>query len=141
MKKAISVTFLSLVLFALGLQTTRAFTFTAVADATSTTTTAPLDISLKINNPLDSTIGDLPTLVVRILDIVKLIATPIVILLVIYAGFLFVIARGDPKGLEKAKQALLWTVIGAAVLLGATVIATAIQGTITQLSLATLYVV
>lgn len=51
----------------------------------------------------------------------------------VYSGFLFVKARGNPEELQKAKRTLLYTVIGAAILLGARVIATIIQNTINTL--------
>jgi hypothetical protein len=50
-----------------------------------------------------------------------------------YAGFLFVKARGNEKDLQTAKDALLYALIGGAILLGAYVIAQAIQGTIDAL--------
>jgi hypothetical protein len=56
-----------------------------------------------------------------------------VALAIIYCGFLFVFARGNSEKLTHAREALLWTIIGAAILLGALAIATMIQGTITAL--------
>jgi len=56
-----------------------------------------------------------------------------VALAVIYSGFLFVFARGNSEKLGKAKDALLYTLIGAAILLGSWAIAEMIQATVTGL--------
>ena len=58
------------------------------------------------------------------------IGMPIVALAIIYCGFLFVQAGGNPESIEKAKEALLYTIIGAAILLGSWAIASIISNTI-----------
>jgi Type IV secretion system pilin len=60
-----------------------------------------------------------------------------VTLAIVYAGFLFVAARGNPGELTKAKSTLYWTIIGALVLLGAQVIASVIEATIKTLGTTT----
>ena len=57
----------------------------------------------------------------------------VAVLGIVYAGFLKVSARGDEEKLKKSDAVFLWTLVGTAVLLGAWVIAFAIQGTITEL--------
>ena len=59
-----------------------------------------------------------------------IIATPIVVLMLVYSGFLFVSAQGNPEKLATAKKAIMWTIIGAVVVLGASVLASAIEGTV-----------
>jgi hypothetical protein len=54
-------------------------------------------------------------------------------LAIIYCGFLFVKAIGKPEEIKKAKDALLYTVIGAAILLGAWTIAQLISDTIIEI--------
>ena len=44
---------------------------------------------------------------------------PFVVLAFIYAGFLFVKAQGKDTELKKAKEAILWSVVGALILFGA----------------------
>ena len=56
-----------------------------------------------------------------------------VALAIIYSGFLFVAARGNSEKLTKAKDTLLYTIIGAAILLGAWAIATMISSTVLAL--------
>lgn len=58
------------------------------------------------------------------------IGIPIVALAIIYCGFLFVSARGNSEKLSKAKDALLYTLIGAAILLGSWAIAQMISDTV-----------
>jgi hypothetical protein len=70
-------------------------------------------------------------------DILIPIGGVVAVIMVMYAGFLFVTARGNEAQITKAKQALLYAVIGAAILLGAKVISDAISKTITQLKVST----
>ena len=58
---------------------------------------------------------------------------PIAVLFLVYAGFLFVTARGSEEQLKKAKGILLWTIVGIAVLLGAKIIAEVLENTITSI--------
>jgi len=85
-----------------------------------------------LQNPLPS-ITDLSAFVKTILDIVLTIGIPIIALAIIYSGFLFVQARGKPEEITKAKQALVYTLIGAAILLGSWILAQAIGDTVGQL--------
>jgi heme/copper-type cytochrome/quinol oxidase subunit 2 len=62
------------------------------------------------------------------------IGTIVVILMLVYVGFLFVVARGSDTKLSEARQALLWTIVGALILLGAQAISLGIQATVTALS-------
>ena len=58
---------------------------------------------------------------------------PVIALAVVYCGFLFVAARGNSEKLTKAKSALTWTLVGAAILLGALAIAKMIAATVVGL--------
>ncbi len=69
-----------------------------------------------------------------ILAFVVRIGEIVVILMLVYVGFLFVTARGEPAKITTARQALLWTVVGALILLGAQVIAEGIKATVKALS-------
>ncbi len=84
-----------------------------------------------IINPLE--FNCVSELIFAVVDAVAQIGFYIVILFIIYSGFLFVKARGNPEELKKAKQTFLWTVIGAAILLGASLLANVIDGTLDQL--------
>jgi hypothetical protein len=97
----------------------------------------PIQMNIKIENPFNCGGVSNCTLQTLIETIVKNILMPIggviAVLMIMYAGFLFVTARGNTGQLDKAKDALLYAVIGAAILLGAWVISQAIGTTINSL--------
>lgn len=70
----------------------------------------------------------------KILSIVTdTIGPVIVILMLVYVGFLFVTAQGNSTKISAAREMLLWTVVGALILLGAKAIALGIQATVDAL--------
>ncbi len=89
--------------------------------------------SVTLLNPLGEG-TTLNSLLVDILKFVVRIGSIVVIFMLVYVGFKFVIARGNPTAIEEARNALLWTVIGALILLGAQSIALGIQATVKALS-------
>jgi len=91
------------------------------------------NITVKIDNPLGSGITDIPSFIEALINIILIVGIPIVVLAIIYTGFLFVQAQGNPEEITKAKKAFLYTVIGAALLLGAFVIARAIGATVDEI--------
>lgn len=84
-------------------------------------------------NPLNG-VCTLQQFLKAILKGVVEIGTIILIMMLVYVGFLFVAARGNSEKLQSAKSALLWTVIGGLILLGATAIQLVIEGTVSSLS-------
>ena len=84
-------------------------------------------------NPLGAT-----TLSVFVTDVLKLITTTvgpiIVILMLVYTGFKFVWAQGKEEEIKKAREMLLWTIVGALILLGAVAISQGLQATVSGLS-------
>lgn len=86
-----------------------------------------------LTNPLGDKINSIPAFIQTLLEGVIKIGIPIVALAIIYCGFLFVEARGNSEKLGKAKDALLYTLIGAAILLGSWAIATLISNTVLAL--------
>ena len=85
-----------------------------------------------INNPLKD-IHSIPQFIMRVVDVVLMVATPLIAVFLMYAGFLFVSAKGNEQQITKAKSVFLWSCIGAAVILGAKIFSYAIQGTIDSL--------
>lgn len=87
---------------------------------------------IQLTNPLGGQDGikDIPSLVKKLLEIVLKIGVPLIALSIIYTGYLFIAAQGAPDKLTNAKNSLVYVVIGAAILLGAYVIAESIVGTI-----------
>lgn len=84
-------------------------------------------------NPLGSG-TDLEKFLVNILDVVIRIGSIIVVLMLVFVGFKFVTAHGDPTKLKEAKDNLLWTIVGALILLGAQAIAIGVKETVKALS-------
>lgn len=85
----------------------------------------------KIKNPISyNTINDF---IKAILEGVIKIGIPIIALAIIYSGFLFVFAQGNEGELTKAKNALLYSLVGATLLLGAWALAQLISETVLKL--------
>lgn len=116
---------LSLILVIIGF-TTQTFAEDVTTNSSSVSTSAS-----GFSNPIKA--NDLSTLLTDLLKVVTTIGAVVVVFFLILAGFKYVTARGDSKKISEAHNTLTWTVIGAMVLLGAQVIATAIQGTINEL--------
>jgi hypothetical protein len=108
------------------------FLFPVISFATDTNFD-PTNTGGKIADPLGNKFADVPALIKTILEGAIKIGIPIVALAIIYCGFLFVAARGKPESLTKAKNALLYTLIGAAILLGAWAIAKMLSATVLAL--------
>ena len=93
--------------------------------------------TITIGNPFKCTPGTDCILSGLISAIINKILLPIgglvAAVMIIYAGFLYVTAGGNETQIKKAHDALLYAVIGAAILLGAWVISEAIRATINQL--------
>ncbi len=83
-------------------------------------------------NPLKAT--SISEFLVAIVDVLLIFATPIIVIYIMYAGFKFVTAQGNPSEIESARTALLWAVVGGVIVLGAKLIIEVIQGTITAFS-------
>jgi hypothetical protein len=88
----------------------------------------------KIVNPLASKgIDSVQGLIKILLQGLIRIGFPIVALAILYSGFLFVAARGNSEKLETAKQSLMYSIIGAVILLGSWSIAMLISETVLNL--------
>ncbi len=93
-----------------------------------------VNIPIKLDNPF-SVGNDLFELAEALVNKVVLpIGGVLCVLGFIYAGFKYVTARGDSKKISDAHNALLYSAIGTAVLLGAWVIASVIRNTIMSLT-------
>jgi len=84
-----------------------------------------------LTNPLKA--DSLNELLVLVLDAIIDIGVVVVTLMIIYCGFLFVTAQGNPEAIGTARTALMWTIIGALILLGAKTIAMVISETVKTL--------
>ena len=90
-------------------------------------------VNTSIPNPFNFG-NSLPEFIKAVVEKVLLpLAGVVAVIAFIWSGFLFVTAQGDPTKLETAKRAILYTVIGTAILLGAVVLTNVITGTIDSL--------
>lgn len=85
----------------------------------------------KLNNPLGET--SIQELLSKILDAVVMIGLPVLVMAILFVGFMYVKAQGNPEQLKTAHAAFFWTVIGAFVILGAQLISKALCNTATDL--------
>lgn len=82
-------------------------------------------------NPLGS--SSIYEFLMKIIDIILVFAVPIIVFFIMYAGFMYVMARGESGKLEDARKALTWAVIGGVIVLGAKLIFEVIEGTVKAL--------
>lgn len=85
---------------------------------------------MKFENPV--IYSDFGLLLAAILKVVLIIATPVVVFFLIYAGFKYVIARGNPEQIQEASKALLYGIIGGVIIVGSVTILTIIQNLVKQ---------
>lgn len=90
-----------------------------------------VNINVRINNPLP--FDTVEEFIAKIIEVFLVFAVPIIALAIIYTGFMFVTAQGNEKKLETAKKALTYTLIGAALVLGAFVISKALVSTVEEI--------
>lgn len=76
-------------------------------------------------------VGTIEDLLVILLNLVIIIATPIVVLFIILAGFKYVTAQGNANQIQEATQALTYAVIGGVLIIGAVAIAEIIKDLVT----------
>ena len=95
----------------------------------------PVTTNIDINIPNPTTAGS--TLMEVITSIVVNVVTPRAAVRVgvwiIYSGFMYVMAQGNEKKVTEAHQQLLWSLVGAGILLGAAGIAKVVETTVTAL--------
>jgi hypothetical protein len=98
--------------------------------ATSSRATGDLSYSLK--NPL--AFDSIQDFVVAVLNVIIVIATPIVVIFIILAGFKYVTARGNATQVQEATRALTYAIIGGVLIIGAVAIAEIIKDLVTSFS-------
>ncbi len=87
--------------------------------------------SCSLKNPLSVT--NFCDLLKIILKAALLIGMPIAVLFLVYVGFKFIVAQGNPEKIKEAQKNFLYTLIGIGIFLGAWTIATVIANTLTAL--------
>ncbi len=99
---------------------------------------APTVVSCYLNpiayiDSLGTKVDTVPRFLLALVDLIFLIAVPLIVICIIYGGFLFVMAGDNEAQITKARTVITWTIIGAGVLLGAKAIELAVQATICSL--------
>lgn len=97
----------------------------------TTTTTSGGKIGLE--NPLK--VKNISALIKASVDIMIFIGTIIAMLALIWAGFQFVLSRGNPEKLAEVKRWFMYIIIGAGILFASRIIITLIQETVNSTGL------
>ena len=112
----------------------------ALAETQTSVVGAPQQVSesgaieyIRLFNPLGEGTS-LETLLGDILQLVIRIGSIVIVLMIVFVGYKFVVAQGNSGKIEEARRMLLWTVVGALILLGAEAIALGIQATVQAIS-------
>lgn len=84
-----------------------------------------------LQNPLKY--GTFPQFLAAVLDVIATLALPFLVLFFVFIGFKFVLAQGKPEELTKVKQYFMWALVGALLILGASILARALEGTVEQI--------
>lgn len=87
-----------------------------IALAQDSTDFGPSGESIELTNPLgsDTIIGVINNIIVGLRDT---IAPPLVAIAVLYGGFMMLFASGDPDKFKKGKKAILYAMVGYAIIL------------------------
>jgi hypothetical protein len=70
----------------------------------------------------------------RLLQIVAQIGFPLIVLFIVYIGFQYIAAEGNPDKLKKVHSYFFWALVGSLIVLGAEALSLAIQATVNDLS-------
>jgi hypothetical protein len=84
-----------------------------------------------LENPLK--FSSLERFIEGVLQAIVMIALPIIVAFIVYAGFKYIFARGNASEIGKAHENFKYVIIGTILILGAWVLATLIGGTVSQL--------
>ncbi len=81
-----------------------------------TATLAHAQSTVTLPNPLGgvNTIGDLLN---KIIDVLILFASPVVVIIVMYAGYMFLSARDEPEKITQARNTILYAMLGYGIIL------------------------
>ena len=83
----------------------------------------------KLNQPAPGVGLTLNDFILWLIQILQAVGTPLLVIAIIYAGFKFVTAQGKEEEISKAKVTILWTLVGAAIIISAQVIEGYIKNT------------
>ena len=78
------------------------------------------------DNPIGA-FSSIPEMLNAIVNILLVFAVPIIMFFLIFAGFSYVTAQGNPEKIKTASRSLLYAIIGGVIILGAFAISAIIQ--------------
>lgn len=87
-----------------------------VSSSTSTSFLQSESLSIDIPNPIPS-VNSISSFIGSAMEIVMKIGIPLLVLMVVYSGALYLFARGNPNKIKEAHDALTYTLIGGVILL------------------------
>ena len=88
----------------------------------------PSGFGFRFENPLK--VSTICGLIQKLLTAILVLGTPVAVLAMVYAGFMFVLARGNAEKLVKAQKNLLYVLMGIAIFFGSWVLGQVIANTI-----------
>ena len=113
------------------LPVSEAFAACTAQSVTNTTSGVTNSALSRLPNPIRA--ANFQDLANEVLGIVSKVGAVVAVFFIIYAGFLFVTAGGNETKQGEARKALLYAVIGTAILIGAQALSTIICSTIESL--------
>ena len=93
----------------------------------------PLYGEVQLQNPLDSSISTIPDFFRAIISVLLVFAIPFIVFFIVWAGFLYVTARGNAEKIKQAHSALLYALIGGLLILGANLLLDIITNTVNEI--------
>lgn len=90
--------------------------------------------SYQIESPLAPSIFSIESLLTAVLNILLVIAVPIIVFFIIFAGFSYVTARGNPEKIQNATRSITYALIGAVLILGGIAISEIIKDIVCSFS-------
>lgn len=91
----------------------------------------PDPVQFELTNPIKA--DNFIQLLNLIVDAAMLVLVPLIVIAIMWTGFLFIKARGNDTELTKAKQMFFYVIIGAAIILASKLIITFVSSTIESL--------
>jgi len=88
--------------------------------------------NIDIDNPIS--VNSIPDLIQKVLEGLIKIGIPLLVVMIVYSGFLYLFARGEPAKITAAHEMLKYTLIGGAILLGAWALAQLIHTTLIEIT-------
>lgn len=79
-------------------------------------------LQYSLESPLDRDIISIESLLTTILNVLLVIAVPIIVFFIIFAGFTYVTAQGNPEKVKLASRSLMYGIIGGVIILGSSAI-------------------